>query len=121
VKHYDDCFLPIFEFAQDAPLAEGEKRGSEDEVIDKRMGDRKRSQAKLSSLTQVAATRFQKAEAQEGKMSANSKAGKSAARALQEAKKEDALFTELYNLLCANYGSHQHGRLHRTAAGLARI
>ena len=103
VKHYDDCFLPIFEFAQDAPLAEGEKRGSEDEELDKRMGDKKRMQAKLSSLMQVAATRLRDAEAQEGKMSANSKAGKSAARALQEAKKEDALFTELYNLLCANY------------------
>ena len=103
VKHYEDCFLPIFEFVQDAPLADCEKRGSEDEELDKRMGDKKRTQAKLSSLMQVAATRLRDAEAQEGKMGAKSKAGKSAARALQEAAKEDALFTELYNLLCAHY------------------
>ena len=104
VKDYEKCFSPIFEYAQDAPLAAGEKRGSEDEELDKRMGDKKRMQAKLSFLMEVAATRLRDAKAQVGKMGApNSKAGRSASRALKDAQKEDALFTELYNLLCANY------------------
>ena len=103
VKDYEKCFSPIFEYAQDAPLAAGEKRGSEAEEVDKRMGDKQRMQAKLSSLMEVAATRLQEAKAKVGKNGASSKAGRRASSALKAAQKEDALFTELYNLMCAKY------------------
>ena len=106
VKHYEECFLPIFEFVQDVPLAHGERRGTREEEDDKRMGDKKRTQAKLSSLMQVAATRLRDAEAAEalvGTKRATTKAARKAAKDLKKAEREDALFTELYNLLCANY------------------
>ena len=44
---YEACFAPIFEYAQLAPLGPGEVRGDAEAEDDRRMGDKKRSQAKL--------------------------------------------------------------------------
>ena len=102
VKHYDECFLRIFETVQNVPLKDGKKKRSKEEEEDKRMGDGKRTQAKLSVLMDVAASRLRKAEedAEKGK---SGKGARRAANDLRAAKKEDALLTDLYNLLCANY------------------
>ena len=94
-KKYRDCLLPIFEYVQDVPLGPGAKRESDDRELDKRMGDKKRLQAKLSALMEVAARRKREAEKRGN--------GQKNANKLKKAKRADALLTELYNLVCANY------------------
>ena len=94
-KEYRGCLLPIFEYVQDVPLGPGAERESDDRELDKRMGDKKRLQAKLSALMEVAARRKREAEKRGN--------GKKNATKLKKAKREDALLTELYNLVCANY------------------
>ena len=47
---------------QEAPLEPGEKRGDNDKEEDRRMGDKQRSQAKLSALLETASKRVERAQ-----------------------------------------------------------
>ena len=60
---YGACFTPIFQYAQLAPLGPGEERGNEEKELERRMGDQKRSQAKLSTLLETAKMRVEQAQA----------------------------------------------------------
>jgi hypothetical protein len=55
---------PIFKYVQEAPLEPGEKRGDIDKEEDRRMGDKQRSQAKLSALLETASKRVETRRAQ---------------------------------------------------------
>ena len=59
---YGACFAPIFEYAQLAPLGPGEVRGDIETEDDRRMGDKKRLQAKLSALLETASKRVKDAQ-----------------------------------------------------------
>ena len=54
---YKEIFAPIFEFVQWAPLGPRQVRGDDEKEDGRRMGDKRRLQAKLSALLQRASER----------------------------------------------------------------
>jgi hypothetical protein len=102
---YEACFAPIFEYAQLAPLGPGEVRGDAETEDDRRMGDKKRSQAKLSALLETAAERVKQAQADVDKCTCKTtkKRRSSVDRALADIKKEEALLLDLLRLMRMHY------------------
>jgi hypothetical protein len=102
---YAACFAPIFEYAQLAPLGPGEVRGDAETEDDRRMGDKKRSQAKLSALLETAAERVEQAQADVDKCTCKSTKKKRSRvdRALADIKKEEALLLDLLRFMRMHY------------------
>ena len=101
---YGACFSPIFEYAQLAPLGPGEERGDAEKEDDRRMGDKKRSQAKLSALLETASARVKDAQADVDKCTCKrGKRKRGVDRALASVKKEEALLLDLLRLMRKHY------------------
>jgi len=101
---YAACFDPIFEYAQLAPLGPGEVRGDAETEDERRMGDKKRSQAKLSALLETAAERVKQAQADVDKCTCkHGKRKGSVDRALADIKKEEALLLDLLRFMRMHY------------------
>ena len=101
---YGACFSPIFEYAQLAPLGPGEVRGDAETEDDRRMGDKKRSQAKLSALLETAGARVKQAQDDFDKCTCkNSKKKRRVDSALADIKKEEALILDLLRFMRMHY------------------
>jgi Holliday junction resolvase-like predicted endonuclease len=101
---YEECFATIFEFVQLAPLGPGEMRGDDKKEDDRRMGDKKRSQAKLSALLQTASERVKNAQSGVDKCTRKSgKEKRGVDSALASAKRDEALLLDLLRLMRKHY------------------
>ena len=97
---YGACFSPIFEYVQLAPLGPGEERGNAEKEEERRMGDMKRSQAKLSALLETASIRVKSAQDDVDKcVSIRGKKRRSVESVLAHIKKEEALLLDLLRFM----------------------
>lgn len=108
---YEKDFTPIFEYVQLAPLRPGQKREDNDTEQDRRMGDKKRSQAKLSALLGTAANRVAAAQDAVDKSTLNagrkqqgtSKQNRRLIKELAVVKKEEELILDLIKFMRKHY------------------
>jgi len=103
-EEYGACFTNIFEYAQLAPLSAGEKRGDDEMELERRMGDKKRYQAKLSDLLKTAKERVDAVQnAVDQSASKASKTKRGLIIQLSHVKKEEALLLDLLRFMRMHY------------------
>jgi hypothetical protein len=110
---YEKVFAPIFEYVQLAPLGPGQKRGDDDQELDRRMGDKKRSQAKLSDLLETAVNRVKAVQdavekstlraGRMGKKKSGTKKNRNLIKKLVDVKKEEELILDLHLFMRKHY------------------